>query len=61
MGKDILTVTEVAEYLKLSDKTIRRMISTGQLKASKVGGSWRIKEADIEKFLDIHSNGKEQN
>ena len=55
---DVLTVAQVAEYLKLSDKTIRRMISSGQLKASKVRGSWRIKETDVEKYLNAHTNGK---
>ena len=61
MGKDILTVLQVAEYLQVSDKTVRRLIANGQLTASKVGGSWRVKETDIEKYLDINSNGKEQN
>jgi len=58
---DILTVSQVAQYLQVSDKTVRRLIANGKLTASKVGGrSWRVKKTDVEKYLDEHTNGKEQ-
>lgn len=60
MITDILTVSQVAKYLQISDKTVRRLIADGKLTASKVGGrSWRIKKTDIEKYLDKHTNEKE--
>jgi len=59
---DIFTVSQVAEYLQISEKTVRRLIANGELTASKVGGrSWRIKETDIEQYLNENTNGKEQN
>ena len=58
MGNDILTVPQVAKYLQISDKTVRRLIKDKQLTASKVGGSWRIKENDVEKYFNEHTNGK---
>ena len=62
MANDILTVSQVAEYLQLSEKTVRRLIANGELTASKVGGrSWRIKEIDIEQYFNANTNGKEQN
>ena len=62
MENDILTVSQVAEYLQISEKTVRRLIANGELTASKVGGrSWRIKGTDIEQYLDANTNGKEQN
>ena len=59
---DIFTVAQVAEYLQISEKTVRRLIANGELTASKVGGRfWRIKKADIEQYLNANTNGKEQN
>jgi len=54
---EILTVAQTAKYLKVSDKTIRRLISSNTLTASKVGSkSWRIKISDIDKYLKTHAN-----
>ena len=62
MSNDLLTVSQVAEYLQISEKTVRRLIANGEIKASKVGGrSWRIKKSDIEQYLNANTNGKEQN
>jgi len=57
---ELLTVAQAAEYLKLSEKTIRRLIKSHNLTASKVGDrSWRIKASDIESYLNAHTNGEE--
>jgi len=59
---DIFTISQVAKYLQISEKTVRRLIANGELIASKVGGrSWRIKETEIEQYLNANTNGKEQN
>lgn len=59
MANELLTVMQAAEYLQLSDKTVRRLIKNNQLTASKVGNrSWRIKSSDIDEYLRIHTNGK---
>jgi len=59
MGNELLTVSQAANYLKISEKTVRRLINNQKLLASKVGDrSWRIKESDIEDYLQTHSNGK---
>jgi len=60
LENNILTVSQVAEYLKLSEKTIRRLITSGQLKASKIGSSWRVQMIDIKNYLEANTNGKEQ-
>ncbi len=51
MPDTILTITQTAEYLKVCEKTVRRLISRKELAASKVGKSWRIQKDDIEKYL----------
>jgi len=57
MDDELLTIFQVATYLQLSDKTVRRLIKDHQLAASKIGDrSWRIKASDVENYLDAHSN-----
>lgn len=51
MFDGILTVAQAAEYLKVCEKTVRRLIASKELSASKVGKSWRIQKIDIEKYL----------
>lgn len=58
MEQEIYTVAQAAEYLQICDKTVRRLISTNLLKASKVGNSWRIKKQDIDTYLNLNSNVK---
>ncbi len=52
MGNDILTLKEVAEYLKLAEKTAYRLAAEGKLPGFKVGGSWRFKREDVEKWIE---------
>lgn len=49
MNTELLTVAQVATYLKLSEKTVRRLIASGLLRASKLSNrSWRIRACDID-------------
>lgn len=50
MNSDIMTIKEVAAYLKLNEKTTYRLTSEGKIPAFKVGGSWRFRRDEIEKF-----------
>jgi len=56
MSDVILTVAQAAEYLKVCEKTVRRLISKQELAASKVGKSWRIQKVDIDNYLNENSN-----
>lgn len=47
----ILTVQEVADYLKVSRTTVWRWCNDGKLAAVKIGHSWRIQRAEVEKVL----------
>lgn len=58
MDDEIFTVTQAARYLKVCDKTVRRLIKSHRLIASKVGDrSWRIRKTDIDDYLKEHTNG----
>jgi len=47
---EILTVREVAAYLKLSRTTIWRWCNEGKLQAFKVGRGWRIHRSELERI-----------
>lgn len=52
MTDQILTLKEVAAYLKLAEKTAYKLAAEGKLPGFKVGGSWRFKESDIQAWID---------
>lgn len=52
MNNEILTLKEVADYLKLTEKTAYRLASEGKLPGFKVGGSWRFKKEDVAKWIE---------
>lgn len=52
MGADILILPEVAELLRLSEKTAYRLVAGGKLPGFKVGGSWRFRRTDIDAWID---------
>lgn len=57
MNTELLTVAQAATYLKLSEKTVRRLIGSGLLRASKLSNrSWRIRACDIDEYVSSTSN-----
>lgn len=56
MSDVILTIAQVAEYLKVCAKTVRRLMAKQEIAASKAGNSWRIRKVDIEKYLKKNCN-----
>ena len=52
MSDEILTLKEVAEYLKLAEKTAYRLVAEDKLPGFKVGGSWRLKRQDVQQWIE---------
>lgn len=50
-GGRLLTVSEVAAAMWVSNMTIYRLIKAGELPAVRVGRSYRIREADVAAYL----------
>jgi excisionase family DNA binding protein len=50
-GERLLRIKEVADYLRISDKTVRRMIDAGQLASVKIRGLRLIRWSDLQKML----------
>lgn len=52
MTDQILTLKEVAAYLKLAEKTAYKLAAADKLPGFKVGGSWRFKKTDVENWIE---------
>lgn len=49
---EVYTTGEVCEILKLTNRTLYTYIKNGDIKASKIGRSWRITDAALQEFLE---------
>jgi len=54
----LITLEEVADYLRLSKDTVYRMANTGKIPASKAGNQWRFRKEDIDQWLEKNKNVK---
>lgn len=52
MLDEILTLPEVAILLKVAEKTVYTMAQKAQLPAFKVGGQWRFKRVDLDRWIE---------
>ena len=55
MADEILTVGEVAQLLKVAEKTVYTMAQKGDLPAFKVGGQWRFRRTDLDSWIDAQT------
>ncbi len=51
----LLTVAEVASAMRVSNMTVYRLIKGGELPAVRVGKNYRLRESDLERFLEERS------
>ncbi len=47
----IMTIGEVAAFLKVTERTIYRLAGAKKIPAFKVGGSWRFSKTDIDFWI----------
>lgn len=55
----ILTLKELAEYLRVNERTILRMIQNGKIQGAKIGGQWRFNGSQIDQVFFPASEGGE--
>lgn len=62
MEDDILTIEEVAKYLRVSERTVYDWAQKGEIPAGKIGTVWRFKKSEIEKWVNerLSSNIKKE-
>jgi excisionase family DNA binding protein len=51
MADEILTIREVADLLKINEKTAYKLAAAGKLPGFKVGGSWRFERQEITRWI----------
>jgi excisionase family DNA binding protein len=56
MSDPILTIKDVADYLKVNERTIYRLAANGELPGFKVGNSWRFKQSELEQYIAAQHN-----
>ena len=52
LSKELLTVAEVADYLRVSRVTAWRWCQNGLIPAFRIGRNWRIRRDELLEFLE---------
>ena len=55
IDSDIMMIREVAEHLKLTEKTAYRHAADGKIQGFKVGGAWRFRRSEIDRWIERQS------
>ncbi|MBS7261595.1 MAG: PTS sugar transporter subunit IIA [Treponema sp.] len=63
MDGDILTIEEVAKYLRVSERTVYDWAQKGEIPAGKIGTVWRFKKTEVENWVNarLSSDLQKQN
>lgn len=48
---DVITIRELAIYLKMAEKTLYRLAAESSVRGFKVGGAWRFRKSEIDKWI----------
>lgn len=59
-NNDILTLEEVASYLRLTPQTIYKWAQEGRIPAAKLGKEWRFRKSILDRWLDEQILKREQ-
>jgi excisionase family DNA binding protein len=55
---DIMTLEEIAKYLKLKPQTIYTWAQDGRIQAAKLGKEWRFRKSIVDKWFNQHIDEK---
>jgi excisionase family DNA binding protein len=51
MNGEVLTLVELAQYLKLSKSTTYKLVQEGKIPGQKLGKHWRFLKSNVDEFL----------
>lgn len=54
-AEEIFTIRQVADFLKVTDRTIYRLAAAKKIPAFKVGGAWRFRKTDIDDWIALQA------
>ncbi|HPM11819.1 MAG TPA: helix-turn-helix domain-containing protein [Paludibacter sp.] len=49
---DVLTIDELAAYLKISKSTLYKLVREGKIPSQKIGKHWRFRKGAIDQWLE---------
>ncbi len=53
---DLLTVPEVAERLRKSERFVKDELRRKNLRGSRFGGAWHVSDSDLKIYIEAHAN-----
>lgn len=57
---EILTLDEVAVYLKAGKRTVYRLAANGEIPAFKLGSTWRFRRSDLDQWIAVSISNKKK-
>lgn len=64
---EILTAKELADFLKIAEKTANKYAAEGKLPGFKIGSVWRFRKSEIDRWIteqeqtqEVHQTGSTQ-
>ena len=57
---EILTLDEVALYLKAGKRTVYRLAASGEIPAFKLGGIWRFRRTELDLWIAVSISNKKK-
>ncbi len=55
---EIMTVSQVAEYLQTSEMTTYKLVQENKIPGFKIGRHWRVKKEDLSIFIEKLKNNE---
>ena len=55
---EMMTLRELAAYLKMPEKTLYRIAAEGKVPGFKVGASWRFRKSEVNKWIEQQEQAK---
>ena len=60
MPETLLTIEQVAKQLKVSTRTVRRIMKSDRLKGFMVGKRWRFTQSEVDAYLKRQQEAADQ-
>lgn len=52
MTEGVMTIEEVARRLRVSQRTVLRLLAKKEIKGYKVGRAWRFEVSDVDRYIE---------
>ena len=55
---EMMTLRELAAYLKMPEKTLYRIVADRKIPGFKVGASWRFRKSEVDTWIEKQERAK---